>query len=93
MKLFLVLGKVVAALFWLVVLVDLLSPFAKPFDLLLYVAGGLMLLTHLIELSLFNYRFQDRPQPWLDRLQVLLFGVFHLLGLPKPALKKEAKHA
>ncbi|WP_137886723.1 DUF1145 domain-containing protein [Pseudomonas sp. 2FE] len=93
MKVFLRLGKVVAGLFWLVVLVNLLSPFAKPFDLLLYVLGGVILLAHVAELTLFNYRLQGRPQPGLDRLQVLLFGVFHLLGLPQPAVKREAGHA
>lgn len=93
MKMFLRLGKLLAGLFWPIVLVNLLSPFAKPFDLLLYVLGGVILLAHLIELSLFNFRLKDRPQPWRDRLQVLLFGGFHLFGLPQPALKKEARHA
>ena len=31
-----------------------------------------------------NGQLRTRPRPWNDRLQLLLFGVFHLLGLPVP---------
>lgn len=92
MKVFLGLGKAGAVLFWLVVLANLLDPFAQPFDLLLRLGGGLILLTHVLELLLFGARLKGRPRPWRDRLQVLLFGVFHLLALPQPRAK-EAGHA
>lgn len=92
MRLFMGLGKVVALLFWLVVIVNLVSPFAKPFDMLLNGAGILLILVHLFEIMLFNSLLRGRANPWLDRLQLLLFGVFHLLGIPRHGAK-ESGHA
>lgn len=86
------LGKVVALLFWLVVIVNVVSPFAKPFDMLLYGAGILLVLVHLFEIMLFNSLLRSRANPWLDRLQLLLFGVFHLLGIPRHGAR-ESSHA
>jgi putative membrane protein len=91
MKLFLGLGKVVALLFWLVVLINLFAPFTRPFNVLLNVAGGLLLTIHLMELAWFTERLKGRSRPWLDRLQLLSFGVFHLVTLPKPRRKQPAK--
>ncbi|BAN47324.1 DUF1145 domain-containing protein [Metapseudomonas resinovorans] len=92
MRLFMGLGKVVALLFWLVVVVNLLSPFAKPFDMLLSGAGILLVLVHLFEIMLFNSRLRGRVHPWWDRLQLLVFGVFHLLSIPRRGAR-EAGHA
>ncbi|MDH4560701.1 DUF1145 domain-containing protein [Pseudomonas sp. BN411] len=92
MRLFMGLGKVVALLFWLVVVVNLVSPFAKPFDMLLNGAGILLILVHLFEIMLFNSLLRGRANPWLDRLQLLLFGIFHLLGIPRHGAK-ESGHA
>jgi len=92
MKVILQLGKVVVVLFWLVALANLVSPWGKPFDQLLLLCAGLMLLAHLVELVLFDSRLKGRPQPWRDRAQVLLFGVLHLLSLP-PSRAKGARHA
>lgn len=92
MRLIMGMGKVVALLFWLAVIANLVSPFAKPFDLLLSAAGGLLILIHLFEILLFNSLLRGRANPWLDRLQLLLFGVFHLLGIPRHRAK-EAGHA
>ncbi|QEY61826.1 DUF1145 domain-containing protein [Metapseudomonas lalkuanensis] len=92
MRLFMGLGKVVALLFWLVVIVNLVSPFAKPFDMLLSGAGILLILVHLFEITLFNSLLRGRANPWLDRLQLLLFGVFHLLGIRRHGAK-ESGHA
>jgi putative membrane protein len=91
MRVFLRLGKLLALLFWALVLVNLFASFAKPFGLLLQAAGALILLIHGLELLLFKARLENRPRLWLERLQVLLFGVFHLLGLPPTALP-EAEH-
>jgi putative membrane protein len=41
---------------------------------------------------LFNALLQRRPHPWRDRVMLLLFGIFHLLGIPRRAAK-EAGHA
>jgi putative membrane protein len=92
MRAFLRLGKLLALLFWALVLVNLLDSFTQPFALLLHVAGALVLLIHGLELLLFKARLQQRPQPGLERLQVLLFGVFHVFGLP-PLTQAEVEHA
>lgn len=92
MKVFLGLGKGLVLLFWLAVLVNLFKPFGPPFAQGLWLAGGLIGLIHLAELLLFKARFQGRAHPGLDRLQVLLFGIFHLSTLPQPPAK-EASHA
>ena len=91
MKAFVGLGKVVALLFWLAVLANLLHPFAHPFATLLQVAGGLVLLIHIVELLVLGARLRGRPHPGLDRVQVLLFGIFHFLSLP--ARVEESGHA
>lgn len=38
------------------------------------------------KVALFNKRLSQRPQPWLDRVQLLLFGFLHLRGLRAPGL-------
>ncbi|MFC5695408.1 DUF1145 domain-containing protein [Pseudomonas sp. GCM10022186] len=87
MRLFMGLGKVIALLFWLVVIANLVSPFARPFEMLLNGAGVLLILVHLFEIVLFNSLLRQRARPWLDRLQLLLFGVFHLLSIPRHGAK------
>ena len=82
MKIVLILGKGLTALFWLVVLANLLQPFEQPFALLLNVAGAFILLTHALELIFFNARIAAGPKPGRVRSQVMLFGIFQLLGLP-----------
>lgn len=81
-------GKGVAALFWLCLLGALAGVLAKPFDQLLSLAALVLMLVHGLELWLFSGAFNGRTNPWLDRLQVLLFGVFHL-ALIKPALQMD----
>lgn len=92
MRIFLLVGKVLTLLFWLLVLVNLFAGFAKPFGLLLQTTGALVLVAHALELLLFKSRLQHRPKPWLDRLQVMVFGMFHLYGLA-PVAAVEVEHA
>ncbi|KAF1054090.1 MAG: hypothetical protein GAK43_01077 [Stenotrophomonas maltophilia] len=80
-------GKLLALLFWLVVLASLLHGFTYPFSIILPVLGGFVLLLHLLELRLLGGRKRAR-----DVLQVLLFGVFHLQSLPQP-IREEGAHA
>ena len=82
MKVFLTLGKVLTALFWGVVLANLLQPFAQPFAILLNSAGAAILLTHALELWFFAKRIAACPAPAQMRAQVMLFGVFQLYALP-----------
>jgi putative membrane protein len=97
MTTFLGLGKVLAALFWGVLLANLFDPFAQPFSQLLHVLGGLILLIHGTELLLFKSRLNGCPRPWRERAQVMLFGIFHVLGLPQPQavleVPQELEHA
>ena len=78
MKILLGLGKVLAALFWGAVLANLLDPFAQPFALLLNLAGALLVLIHGLELWLFNESVNGCARPGFERVQILLFGIFHL---------------
>lgn len=81
MSILLGLGKVLAALFWGAVLANLLDLFAQPFALLLNLAGALLVLIHGLELWLFNERVHGRTRPGFERVQILLFGIFHLQAL------------
>ncbi|WP_324731308.1 DUF1145 domain-containing protein [Pseudomonas paeninsulae] len=81
MKILLGLGKVLTAIFWGVVLANLIDPFAQPFALLLNLAGAVLVLIHGLELWLFNERVSGRTRLGLERVQILLFGIFHLQGL------------
>jgi len=81
MNILLGLGKVLTALFWGVVVANLINSFAQPFALLLNLAGALLVLVHGLELLLFNERLSGRTRPGLERVQILLFGIFHLQAL------------
>ena len=96
MKLLLGLGKLLAMLFWTVVLVNLFKPLTNPFHLLVNLVGSLLLLVHLLELVLFNSNVKHRSHPWRDRLLILLLGMFHIKSLPTPTAdhdNKDANHA
>jgi putative membrane protein len=92
MKVFWGLGKLLTLLFWVLVLINLVSPLINPIHLLINLAGSLLLLTHLMELLLFNGSLKGRAHPWRDRLQILLTGIFHLQTF-KAAKPVEAAHA
>lgn len=86
------LGKLLTLLFWLVVLVNQLMPFVNPLHLLVDLAGSLLAGLHLLE-AVFCYRsLRGRAHPWIDRLKILFFGVYHLQTLPAPTASK-APHA
>ncbi|MDH4560555.1 DUF1145 domain-containing protein [Pseudomonas sp. BN411] len=78
---FLSFAKGALAMFWLVALFNLVYPFGEPLQRPLLLAAGAMLLVHVGEAALFNRKLKTRPYPWLERLQVLLFGFLHLRGL------------
>jgi len=99
MKFLLGLGKVLTALFWGVVLANLLEPFAQPFAMLLNFAGAALVMIHVLELLVFNDRLSGHAQPGLARVQILLFGIFHLQALTpeqpvsEAAVPLEVEHA
>nr|WP_288467054.1 DUF1145 domain-containing protein [uncultured Pseudomonas sp.] len=76
------LGKLLATLFWCVVLANLISPFAQPFAQMLNVAGMAMLCLHLAELALFKAELGTQTQLTIERAKVLAFGIFHIWSLP-----------
>lgn len=82
MKKLLGLGKALTALFWGAALANLIDPFAQPFAALLYSASAAIILIHGLELWLFEERLRGCQRPGLERLQVALFGIFHLLARP-----------
>ncbi|ROM99211.1 DUF1145 domain-containing protein [Pseudomonas brassicacearum] len=86
------LGKGLTLLFWLVVLVNLISPLISPFHLMINLAGSLLLMTHVVELVLYNRNLKERAHPWRDRLQILVVGIFHVQTLATPAAG-EVRHA
>jgi len=86
------LGKLLTLLFWLVVLANLLTPFVLPLHMLVNVAGGLLGILHLLEALLCYRSLRGRAHPWLDRLKIILFGVFHLQTIPAITAPK-ASHA
>jgi putative membrane protein len=86
------LGKLLTLVFWLVVLVNQLTPFVYPLHLLVDLVGCLLAGLHLLE-AVFCFRtLRGRAHPWLDRLKILFFGVFHLQTIPAPTAPK-ASHA
>jgi putative membrane protein len=97
MKVFWGLGKFLTLLFWVVVVINLFKPLINPFHLLVNLAGSLLLVTHLLELLLFNTSVKNRAHPWRDRLQILLVGMFHVQSLatsiPAAVVNEEANHA
>lgn len=77
------LGKLLATLFWCVVLANLIDPYAQPFAHLLTLAGAAVLALHIVELALFNGLLRAQPRVGVARAQVLAFGIFHLWSLPQ----------
>nr|WP_314487789.1 DUF1145 domain-containing protein [uncultured Pseudomonas sp.] len=86
------LGKILMVLFWGVALYNVFKPLINPFDLLINLAGSLLLLTHLLEILLFNRSLRDRPHPWRDRLYILLLGILHVQTF-RPSTERDPSHA
>ncbi|KPW77225.1 Membrane protein [Pseudomonas syringae pv. coriandricola] len=85
MKVFWGLGKILVLGFWLVVLANALFEAPSPFGVMIDMAGAVLLLTHLLELILFNGSLRGRRHPWRDRGKIILFGIFHLQSISRSA--------
>lgn len=81
MKALLIVGKALALAFWLVFGAALAKRFGAPFEQLVYLLAAFLSLLHGAQLWLFSGLLSGRACPWLDRVQVLLFGIFHLYPL------------
>nr|WP_256577696.1 MULTISPECIES: DUF1145 domain-containing protein [unclassified Pseudomonas] len=66
------------------VVANLLMPLVWPFHAWVNLAGATMLGLHLVEMLAFNRSLCSRSHPGLDRMQILLLGVFHVQSLPPP---------
>ncbi|MFJ4144278.1 DUF1145 domain-containing protein [Pseudomonas sp. NPDC089734] len=91
MKLFWGLGKVLTLGFWLVVLINAVIEAPSPFGVMIDMAGSLVLLTHCLELILFNGSLRGRKHPWRDRGKILIFGIFHVQAIGRRSA--ESSHA
>lgn len=76
-------AKGALAMFWLLALANLFVPLGEAWFWPVNLAAAAVLLVHFGEVLLFRQRLQGRPQPWLERAQVLLFGVLHIQSLPR----------
>ena len=88
MKLFWGVGKLLMVAFWLVVLTAAVVDVPRPFGLLINMAGSVILLTHLVELILFGGSLRGRRHPWRDRGKIILFGIFHIQSIGRPAAER-----
>jgi putative membrane protein len=87
-------GKGLLMVFWAMVGLNLSAPFAHPFASLISGLAISALALHSLELLLFHGRLRALPRPRVARLQVLVFGVFHVLTLPAKAdAPLEVSHA
>lgn len=76
-------AKGALAMFWLLALANLFVPLGPAWFWPLNLAAAAVLLAHIGEVLLLRRRLQAQPRPWLERMQVLLFGVLHIQGLPR----------
>lgn len=90
MKLFWGLGKLLMLGFWMVVLVSSAVDVPRPFGVMINMAASVLLLTHLLELVLFNGSLRGRKHPWRDRGKIVLFGIFHIQSIGRPAERTHA---
>jgi putative membrane protein len=72
-------ARLMIAVFWVVALGNLLWPFAQPFSAGLAALAGLLLFVHVVLLLLGRQNLREEPRPWLECLQIVLFGAFHQL--------------
>ena len=101
MKALLIMGKALALVFWLVFGAALTKRLGAPFEQLVYLLAAFLALLHGVQLWLFSGLLAGRANPWLERIQVLLFGIFHLYPLkavqqpnaPTVATIEETAHA
>lgn len=101
MKALMITGKALALSFWLVFCAALAKWLGSPFEQLIYLLAAFLLSLHGLQLWLFSSLLVVRSSPWLDRVQVLLFGIFHLYPLkvdkpveaPVAVTVEEAAHA
>ena len=95
-------GKALSLAFWLLSLSTLAGWWDSPFEQLILLLAASMALLHGLQLWLFSSLLASAGKGWGERLQVLLFGIFHLYSLkpvqnepasPSACAGQEAAHA
>lgn len=87
------LGKLGLAVFWITLALGWSTPVARPFAGLLATLVVLIVLLHLylwIAVRL-DATSRLRPAPWLERLQLLLFGAFQQQLITGQAVRPESQ--
>lgn len=90
MKVLMMLGKALAASFWLVFAAALLQWLDSPFEQVIYLLAGCLLVLHGLQLWLLASAPVTRGSLLYNGIQIMLFGSFHLYPLHR-ALVPEAK--
>ncbi|ABV89292.1 DUF1145 domain-containing protein [Shewanella pealeana] len=92
MKVMLVLGRIVTALAWLMMLYNLISPFEGGIAVALNILFVMTILMHCFQTFIFHSLFSKLLElKKSDYLQVFLFGVFSLLQYRKQVMDKQAQ--
>ncbi|AYV57120.1 hypothetical protein [Leptospira kmetyi] len=76
--------KIGTVFFWIVVGADVFGfiQMGEPLDFLLKTVGFGTFVVHLVEIAYFWLTFKHKSNnPVLDSLQILVFGVFHMIPL------------
>ncbi len=74
------LGKAATLIFWGLVVSTMVRPLGAPLGQLLLIAAPLIMGIHVMEAFFFIRNFKEKiPDLSAHALQVLLFGVFHIL--------------
>ncbi|ABZ74861.1 protein of unknown function DUF1145 [Shewanella halifaxensis HAW-EB4] len=93
MKAMLVLGKIVTAFAWLMMLYNLVSPFAGNIAVILNILFAMTIFMHCFQTLIFHTMFKPLlPLKKSDYLQVFLFGVFSLLQYRKQVMDKQVQN-
>ncbi len=87
------LGKLGLAVFWITLALALgwSTPVARPFAGLLATLVVLIVLLHLWIAVRLDATSRLRPAPWLERLQLLLFGAFQQQLITGQAVRPESQ--
>ena len=94
MNIIILLGKGLSALFWAAVVYNSGWPFDSPIGPLFSLSGPMIMIIHVFESFFFIRQFKHRvPNLSVEALQVLAFGIFHILVIRERLDKEKAQGA
>lgn len=84
MRMIILIGKLLCLVFWVMLVVSFFEVFSDDVSRGLSVSAVAILFVHLVEVAIFSKVINKvSVEPKFDKMQVLLFGLFHLLVLNK----------